>query len=118
MKFFRVVILMTVLLVINGCAGRQQQARPMDASVLIDVRIDSEWKDGHLDGAILIPHDRIAEGITAVAPDKFTRIYLYCRTGRRSGLAYDTLKKAGYQDVVNLGTMENASKTLDRQIVK
>jgi phage shock protein E len=86
--------------------------------LVIDVRTEQEWKDGHLDGAVLIPHDRIEQGIVAVAPDRKGRIYLYCRTGRRTGVAFDVLKKIGYENVVNLGTMENASNVLNRPIVK
>jgi phage shock protein E len=86
--------------------------------LVIDVRTEQEWKDGHLDGAVLIPYDRIEQGIVAVAPDKKKRMYLYCRTGRRTALAFDVLKKIGYEDVVNLGAMENASNVLNLPIVK
>jgi len=88
------------------------------AAVVIDVRTEAEWNAGHLEGARLIPHDRIGEGIGAVAGDKKAKIYLYCRTGRRTGLAYDVLKKAGYEDVINLGTMENAARQLGRDIIR
>jgi len=88
------------------------------AAVVIDVRTEAEWNTGHVEGALLIPHERIGEGIGAAAGDKKTKIYLYCRTGRRTAIAYDVLKKAGYEDVVNLGTLENAAKQLGRDIVK
>ena len=87
-------------------------------AVIIDVRTEAEWKEGHLEGAVLIPHERIVEGITAVAPDKKGKIYLYCRSGRRTGIAFDALKQTGYENLVNLGTMQNASKILKRPIVK
>lgn len=88
------------------------------AAVVIDVRDEAEWKAGHLEGAVLIPHDRIAERIGAVVPDKQTRIYLYCRTGRRTGIAFEALRKAGYGNLINLKTMENAAQTLGKPIVK
>ncbi|MSN24933.1 MAG: rhodanese-like domain-containing protein [Geobacter sp.] len=86
--------------------------------VLIDVRTEAEWVAGHLEGAVLIPYDRIEQGITAVVPDKKSKILLYCRSGRRSGIAVETLKNVGYQDLTNLGSMENAAKELNRRIVK
>ena len=86
--------------------------------VVIDVRTEAEWNTGHVEGALLIPHERVGEGISAVTGDKKTRIYLYCRTGRRTAIAFDVLKKAGYEDVINLGTVENAAKELGRPIVK
>ncbi|BCS54360.1 rhodanese-like domain-containing protein [Geobacter sp. SVR] len=101
-----------------GASAGEQQRVAAPQTVVIDVRTEAEWKAGHLEGAVLIPHDRIEQGITGVAPDKKTRIYLYCRTGRRTGLALEALKKAGYQDLVNLQTMEKASQELKRHVVK
>ena len=86
--------------------------------VVIDARTDAEWNAGHLEGAVLIPYDQVLQGIGKAASDKHAKIYLYCRTGRRSGIALDTLKKSGYTDVDNLGTMENAAQKLDRKIVR
>jgi len=118
MKIYIVVVLSVLIFVLGGCAHAPQEYTAAPRNMVIDVRTEQEWKDGHLDGAILIPHDRIGQEITAVAPDKKTRIFLYCRTGRRTGLAYDVLKKAGYEDIVNLSTLENASKELNLPIVK
>jgi phage shock protein E len=98
------------------CAAHQEAAQL--STIIIDVRTEAEWKDGHLEGAILIPHERIEELIKSAVPDKNAKIYLYCRSGRRTGIAFDVLKKAGYEDLINLGTMENASKTLNRAVIK
>lgn len=88
------------------------------APLILDVRTEAEWNNGHVEGAVLIPHDQVGEKIGAVAKDKSKRIYLYCRTGRRTKIAEETLKKLGYRDVVNLETLENAAKTLKRKVVK
>jgi phage shock protein E len=86
--------------------------------LIIDVRTEAEWKDGHIEGAILIPYELIGEKIRAVAKDKSSRIYVYCRSGRRSQIAKGTLEKLRYKDVVNLGSLEDAAKTMKRKIVK
>jgi phage shock protein E len=86
--------------------------------VIIDVRTETEWNNGHIEGAILIPYETIGERIGTVVKDKFNRIYLYCRSGRRSGIAKETLEKMGYKDVLNLGSLEDAAKTMKRKIVK
>ncbi len=86
--------------------------------IIIDVRTEAEWNAGHIEGAILIPYDVISEKIGTVTRDKSKRIYVYCRTGRRSGIAKKALEKLGYKDVVNLGSLEDAAKTLKRKIVK
>jgi len=86
--------------------------------LVIDVRTVAEWNEGHLDGAVLIPYEKIGEAIAKVAPDKKTKIVLYCRTGRRSGIALDTLQKLGYEDVSNLINAKEASEKLKLPIIK
>jgi len=86
--------------------------------LLIDVRTEAEWKEGHLEGAILIPYEKIGEEITKVAPKKQTEIHLYCRSGRRSGIALDALKKLGYENVSNDGSVNDASEKLKIPVVK
>ncbi|NJD91472.1 MAG: rhodanese-like domain-containing protein, partial [Geobacter sp.] len=89
-------------------------ARPL----LIDVRTEAEWQVEHLQGAILIPYDKIGDEIGKVAPDKNTKIELYCRTGRRSGVALESLKKLGYGDVTNYGSVSEAAEKLKVPIIK
>lgn len=116
MKIIRIVILSIMLSVfaMSAFAAGNGNAAPL----VIDVRTEAEWNEGHLEGAVLMPYDRIEQGIATVAPDKNTKIYLYCRSGRRSGIAEDVLKKAGYQDLINLGTVKNASEKMQMPIVK
>jgi len=118
MKIAYLLIVAAVYFVMSGCAHSPQGQAAIPPPLVIDVRTEQEWQAGHLDGAILIPHNRVEKEIAAVAPDKRTRIYLYCRTGRRTGLAFEVLKKAGYEDLVNLKTLENASQELKLPIVK
>jgi phage shock protein E len=86
--------------------------------LIIDVRTEAEWKHGHIEGAILIPYDLIGERIGAISKDKSKRIYLYCRSGRWAKIAKEGLEKLGYKDVVNLGSLQDAAKTMRRKIVK
>lgn len=87
-------------------------------TLIIDVRTEAEWNDRHIEGAILIPQNLIGEKIGAVAKDKSRRIYLYCRSGRRSQIAKNTLEKLGYKDIVNLGSLDDAARAMKRRIVK
>jgi phage shock protein E len=86
--------------------------------LVIDVRTEAEWNNGHMEGAVLIPYKVIGEKIGSVAKDKSTRIYVYCHSGRRSQIAKGTLEKLGYKDIRNLGSLEDAAKTMKRRIVK
>ncbi|MBM4313825.1 MAG: rhodanese-like domain-containing protein [Deltaproteobacteria bacterium] len=86
--------------------------------LIIDVRTEAEWNDGHIEGAILIPYESIGAGIEAVTKDRSKRICVYCRSGRRSKVAKESLEKLGYRDVVNLGSLEDAARKMKRRIVK
>jgi len=85
--------------------------------ILIDVRTAQEYEKGHLEGAILIPYDRISKEIGTVVKDKNQKINLYCRSGRRSKIARKALQEMGYTNIVDLGSMENASRVLNRRII-
>ncbi len=79
---------------------------PSRAQLVIDVRTPGEFRSGHIPGAINIPYDQIARGIAEFAKDKSRRIVVYCRSGRRSGIARKTLLEMGYTDVTNAGGYE------------
>jgi phage shock protein E len=75
-------------------------------SLWIDVRTVEEYKAGHLEGAINVPYDEIEQKIEAVSADKTADIQLYCRSGRRSGIALESLRSLGYSKVTNAGSYE------------
>lgn len=79
---------------------------------VIDVRTEAEWQAGHIEGAILIPYDQIKARIGTVTQDKSAPIALYCRSGRRSGIALQALKELGYVNVENLGSLQEARQKL------
>jgi phage shock protein E len=77
-------------------------------AVWIDVRSAEEYNSEHVAAAVNIPYTEISERVGEVAMDKGALIYVYCRSGRRSGIAQSTLEEAGYTNVVNLGGLEDA----------
>lgn len=74
---------------------------------IIDVRTTDEYREGHVREAINIPHDEIAGRIAAYAPDRDTRIVLYCRSGRRSNIAEQALRQMGYRQIENKGGLND-----------
>ena len=71
-----------------------------DKAVLLDVREKSEWDDGHLKDAKLLPLSTLkggakAEDVAKVVP-KDKVVYLHCGSGVRCLKAADELKKLGY----------------------
>ena len=81
-------------------------------AVWIDVRSAEEYASGHVAPAINIPHEQIAEQIGALDLASDQDIRVYCRSGRRSGIALETLESMGYSNVTNVGGLEDAEKWL------
>jgi rhodanese-related sulfurtransferase len=77
----------------------QQLAEPY---LLIDVREDREWQNGHLPNALHIGKGVIERDIETAVADKNTVLVLYCGGGFRSALAGDMLQLMGYSDVLSL----------------
>ncbi len=75
--------------------------------LVIDVRTAGEYRQSHVSEAVNIPFDEIAGRIAAFAPDRDARIVLYCRSGRRSGIAEQTLRELGYHQVENKGGLHD-----------
>ena len=71
--------------------------------VLLDVRTLEEYTEKHIPGSILIPVDEITEKASDVLKDKEAKIFVYCRSGRRSVTASEKLIQMGYANVYNLG---------------
>src|ERR1700740_1043151 len=72
--------------------------RRMDAGekfVLVDVREESEWAQGHLPGAIHLGKGIIERDVEQRVPDTGAKIILYCGGGFRSALTAENLQKRG-----------------------
>ncbi len=80
----------------------EYQKMPRDGHILIDVREDREWADGHAAGAIHLSKGVIERDIESEIPDKSTTMVLYCGGGYRSALTAVELQKMGYTSVISL----------------
>ena len=86
------------------------------ALTVIDVRTLEEWNSGHLENAIHIEWESILD-ISPTIPKNET-IYLYCRSGNRSGKAEKALRSIGYINAKNIGGINEASSTLQLKITQ
>tara|TARA_Y100001935_G_C16947702_1_gene333166 strand:+ start:17 stop:367 length:351 start_codon:yes stop_codon:yes gene_type:complete len=85
--------------------------------IVIDVRSLEEVKTGIIQDAIHIEWKQIDEEINNIDITKDQPIYLYCRSGNRSGKAAVMLEKIGFTNVINAGGIEEAAKKLEKKIV-
>ena len=86
--------------------------------IVIDVRSFEEVKTGIIQDAIHIEWTKIDKEITKIDLTKDQPIYLYCRSGNRSGKAAVILESIGYTNVINAGGIKEAAKKLEKKIVK
>lgn len=101
----------------TGCYANEQpatyeQITPQEAKtlmdtesdyVILDVRTEEEFAEGHIENAVLIPDYEIESQARKVLKDKKQLILVYCRSGRRSKLASQALADMGYSDVREFG---------------
>ena len=71
--------------------------------IILDTREQNEFDEGHIKGAILIPYTEIENKAIELLPDKDAQILVYCRSGRRSKIAAESLSKLGYTNVKEFG---------------
>lgn len=71
-------------------------------AVLVDVREDNEWNDGHAAGAIHVGKGVFERDLEKTVPDPATELILYCGGGYRSALAADAAQRMGYKNVFSL----------------
>ncbi len=71
-------------------------------AVVVDIREQDEWDEGHIAGAVHIPRGHLESRIERSAPDRAHPVLLYCSAGHRSAFAAKTLEEMGYKDVTSL----------------
>ena len=104
-----------VLLLIVGCSNKEESTRTLEDVlkennyIVVDVRTKEEYELSHVKDSLNIPYDEIDENTDL---DKSKTILVYCRSGKRSSIAYNTLTSLGY-DVIDLGAYD--SITLEKE---
>ena len=71
--------------------------------IIVDAREQSEYDEGHIKGAIVIPYTEIEQKAEELLPNKMQLILVYCRSGRRSKIAAQSLANMGYKNVKEFG---------------
>jgi rhodanese-related sulfurtransferase len=84
--------------------GTRARALVAEGAKLVDVRTTAEFSDQHLPGAVNIPVQSLSSRMKELEP-KTQSLVLYCRSGHRSGIAYEQLKNSGFTNVYDLGPM-------------
>ncbi len=97
--------LLGITLLLTGCSSKDDELLSIldeDNYIIVDVRTNEEYSEGHLVGALNIPYDSIDENVDL---DTDKTILVYCRSGQRSKIAKATLLNLGF-DVYDMGAFE------------
>ena len=114
-------LIMTTVFILGSCGTGYKQISQDEAMqimeeesgfLIVDVRRPDEFAEGHIEGAINVPNEGIAEEMPEELPDKDQLLLIYCRTGRRSKEASEKLAKIGYKNVYEFGGINTWTGTI------
>ena len=114
-----VIAFFVIIVLLSGCAQpsnssaasykqiTQEEAKEMmtkdDGHIIVDVRRQDEYDEGHIPDAVLIPNENITDKQPEELPDLNQIVLIYCRSGRRSKEASQKLADIGYTNVYEFG---------------
>ena len=84
----------------DALIGRQATGDP--SLVILDVRSPEEYATGHVPGALNVPHDVLEARLESLPELRDRDVVVYCRSGRRSALALEVLKRHGLSRLLHL----------------
>ena len=112
-------VFIAVIILLSGCSASQsgfaasytqitqeesmEMMKKDDGHIIVDVRRQDEYDEGHIPGAVLIPNESITDQQPKELPDLDQIILVYCRSGRRSKEASQKLADIGYTNVYEFG---------------
>jgi rhodanese-related sulfurtransferase len=108
------------LMVVVGCGSSSNMEKTMltTNTIIIDVRTPAEFAEGHVEGAINL--DLESGQFEAELPnlDPAQPYIVYCRSGRRSGVAVEIMKASGFTQITDYQTLENAANNTGLTIIE
>lgn len=124
MKKFLIVILTALsIFIISGCSNLNKDVNNINETnkiikisavqakeemkdsntIVLDVRSQEEYNNGHIENSILIPIDNLEDDAETKLINKDQKILIYCRSGNRSEKAADLLLQMGYTNIYDFG---------------
>lgn len=100
----------------SASESQNQEVQNTENKIFVDVRTPEEWAEWHVKNAIHIPLADIQNGLNIDKIPKDVPVYVYCRSGNRSGQAIKILSENyGFTNLQNAGWMKDL---IDVEIVK
>ncbi len=120
-----IVCFLLVIFFLTGCADASSNSSSVSGSksvnyvkakeliinngaIMVDVRTKEEYDDNHIEGAVSLPLDDInEETVKKIVKNKDDAMIVYCKSGVRSAKALEELNNLGYNNVYDLGSINN-----------
>jgi rhodanese-related sulfurtransferase len=116
----RLLVAFGLLIVLVGCGSASSSEKTMLTAntIIIDVRTPAEYAEGHVEGSINL--DLESGQLEAELPnlDPAQPYIVYCRSGRRSGVAVEIMKASGFNQITDYQTLENAANNTGLPIIE
>ena len=116
----RLLIAFGLLIVLVGCGSSSSSEETVltASTVIVDVRTPAEYAEGHVEGSINL--DLESGQFEAELPnlDPAQPYIVYCRSGRRSGVAVEIMKASGFTQITDYQTLENAANNTGLPIIE
>ncbi len=113
-------VALALLVGATACSGAPASGgTPVGAdTIVLDVRTPEEFASGHLEGAepLDFTGGEVAAAIPSLDPD--AEYFVYCRSGNRSGQAIALMEQAGFTNLTNLGSLEQAARATGLPVVR
>ena len=134
MKSIKLILVLFIISSISSCNSQQKKATDANAVVevvstevfekieesaqLIDIRTPEEYNEGYIKNAVNINFfdDDFMEQMSKLNKDE--PLYIYCRSGGRSGRASDKLEEAGFTKVFDLGVGMNGWRKEEKPVTQ
>lgn len=97
----------------SGIDAKVKELKEYPEAVLLDVRREDEYSEGHIPGAVNIPLQKLEE-IKIRITDRKKKLYVYCLSGGRSHQACERLEMWGYEDVTNIGGISGYNGPIEK----
>ena len=90
-----------------------ENMKSIDGAVLLDVRNEDEYSEGHIPGSINVPLGRIEE-VEKTIEDHDAQVFVYCLRGTRSVQAVGKMKTMGYSNAKSIGGIASYKGAIER----
>jgi len=116
----RLLVAFSAFVFLVGCGSSQksEEVTLTENTVIIDVRTPAEFAEGHVEGAINLDLESGQFEAELINLDATLPYIVYCRSGRRSGIAAELMRSNGFSQVTDFQTLENAANKTGLSVVQ